>query len=392
MRFICLVVFCSLPAWSQQRIMPHITTTDGNFTTEILIQNNAPTSASGTVTGYDIDGLAINTAPITLAAGTALETTAQELFGEPVSHFTIDAPPMLEFSVNYLANTPGAAPANVGETVGSFVWTFYGGDWTTTFDALAVVNMSDSQTTSVNLGQWDFEGNNVDFHLLSDDLAPLAKTLFVLSTEFSQVDGTLFQLVADQEVAVVGLRGNLDSTFLWANNTVPVTWYQWSLTRNLIGYWELTYADGPTFDRSYNLSSESRDFDNGFNKFIFGTNANNVLNAVGTYFADDIQAYAIFELSLSGGTDDLYLFFLEGDTILDGCHFNVFSDGTNSDCHPLTGGRMPFTVDFTPSNTTKTRVMDQGARAGSHAIGDLDPEYFATTLRKVLDERRKENK
>jgi len=200
---------------AQTRIISHVTTADGGFSTSVLIENTAVTSRTVTLNPYANDGTPLEAVRLTLDARANMREDAHTLLGEATSHFTIEGSDEVRVSAFYdFRSGNNASPAFVGsdDEQGSS-WRLLTGNWNQVFDGLAVVNTGDV-ATDVWVAQKDDQNNVLDAVLIAEDLAPNAKTLFVIgapgNTPFAATDGT-FEVSGDQLLAVTALQGTLEN-------------------------------------------------------------------------------------------------------------------------------------------------------------------------------------
>jgi penicillin amidase len=230
--FRCLILACiglsfCTQAFTQQRIISHVTRAGGGFATEVIIENNAVLDQTITLSPFDEAGNALTAIDIDIAALGVTKTDSTALFadGEAVSHFLINAPEDVLVKVSYNFAGGAGSPAQVPETTdqGS-IWRIFPGDWSQIFDGIAVVNTGGS-ATDVWVAQKDFAGNVIQSTRAATALAPNAKGLFVIGSPadsvFTPTPETYFEISGDQKLAITALRGTLSGSslgVLWSND------------------------------------------------------------------------------------------------------------------------------------------------------------------------------
>lgn len=206
-------------AMAQRRMIAHVTRSDGNFTTQIILMNTTTNEQQFVLYGYDAEGNEIGTVVDAVAAGHTVDVNANSLFeSNDLSHIVIDDSSHIHVSVAYQART-GGSPAHVGESNRqAYNWRMFPGDWNAVSDGLAVVNTGEN-TTDVVVRQKAQDGTVLDEQVGQAALAPWAKALIVLDETFPSVPGSYFEISsADVTLAVTALRFEKpNSTFLWQN-------------------------------------------------------------------------------------------------------------------------------------------------------------------------------
>lgn len=210
----------NVPDQGDNRLIPHITRAAGSFLTRIILTNTSATQRSFSLTGSNQQGELIAGANGTVPAGGALFQTVEELFDtSEVSHFSIGNGSPVGVTITYQANKNGGGPAHVGSASNlSQKWRIYPGNWAVTWDGFAVVNRGNS-ATSILVTQYAADGTPVETKT-AVVLTPDEKGLYVISTEFSPVVNSYFEISADQPLAITALRGNQASDFLWENRAI----------------------------------------------------------------------------------------------------------------------------------------------------------------------------
>ena len=211
-----------LATLAQTRMAPHVTRANGGFDTTVILLNTANEPLEYTLQPYSATGVNLPPLHDSLDPATKIELDAFLLFSNnSVSHFTIEAPERIQVSVAYQAVRENASPAHVtASEQQDFDWIIFPGNWATTWDGFALVNMGDL-ATSVTVSSVSPVGGVEAAVVIEEALAPFAKTLYVLSSDFPPLNDGYFLITADEPVSIIALRGSLDSTLLWQNGTFP---------------------------------------------------------------------------------------------------------------------------------------------------------------------------
>ncbi len=206
-------------AWAQRRMIAHVTRSDGNYTTQLILTNPSASDQHFVLYGYDADGNVFAEVTDTLPAGETAEYNARDYFqNDAISHIVIDDNAAIHVAVAYQAKV-GGSPAHVGESNRqAHSWRLFPGDWNTVSDGLAVVNTSD-HATDIVVRQRAQNGTILDEQIGQANLVPFGKALIVLDDTFTAVPGAYFEVSsADATLSVLALRFEKpNSTFLWQN-------------------------------------------------------------------------------------------------------------------------------------------------------------------------------
>lgn len=217
---------------AQPRMIAHITQASGGFDTQIHISNSGTVDRSVVLIPFNSAGEALPEVQLTLSAGTTECYVPTDLFGQmaDLSHVLLaEGSRDLLVWVAYEDQLGLGNPAHVTEAqTHSRVWRVFPGDWTQTFDGLALVNTGHDHAT-ITIEQLNFDGQVVAQKSVTADLAPMAKTLYVLGApaqaKFQALEHTYFQINSDQPLAVTSLRGTPPGThpgYLWENPAIPL--------------------------------------------------------------------------------------------------------------------------------------------------------------------------
>lgn len=216
--------FVTFPLMAQTRMIPHLTAAGGSFTTQIILANQSGGAASYSFVGYDLSGNVVAEDGGTINGSSTLYQEATAFFGiSTVSHFSFEGPDHLTLSVSYQANTAGSGPAHANAAnMVSKVWRLYAGNPEVTWDGMAVVNRGDG-AARITVRHVAESGQILGSATVAESLPSNGKTLSVLSAIFGEASNSYFEIISDNEIAVLALRGNQSSDFIWQNSAVPVT-------------------------------------------------------------------------------------------------------------------------------------------------------------------------
>jgi len=253
----CLL-FCLAAMIAQaQTYLPHIADPTKTFETTVSLTNTASTTGAITIKGYNVHGIALATESFQVPGDGIVNFFPADTYGNSISHLeVVSASEGVLMSATYKNETAGSAPASAGEKTPASTWHLLPGDWSLTWDGLAVVNTG-TTTARVRIYQRSASGAQQALYTVGD-LAPNQKALVVLSNKFSQRDGSLIEITSDEKnpLVVTALRGNNSLTILWENaaqayvaNTTEMPLDQ------ALGLWVFAFnISTSTFTHSYALA------------------------------------------------------------------------------------------------------------------------------------------
>ena len=112
----CGTLFLNYSAMAQMRIIPHVTSPTGGFTTRLIIANTGTQPLEFGLIPYDAEGNLMDRETGSLAAQSTLFLDSEQFFnGQNVSHFGITDQPDLKVSVAYQRIGDNTGPAHVNE-------------------------------------------------------------------------------------------------------------------------------------------------------------------------------------------------------------------------------------------------------------------------------------
>jgi hypothetical protein len=211
----------SVAVFSQVRMISHISKTSGGFTPGVIVSNLDSSVHTFTLTAYLQNGNPRGSVTGNLNGGESRTSSLTELFStEDVSHITISAHNSIVVSTTYESTSGEGSPAHVHESsIQSKRWLIYPGDWDAIWDGMAVVNTGGS-STDVTVTQKSKSGSMINSVTALSSLDIMAKGLFVFGSSFTQIDGSYFEITAQQPLAITSLRGSKNNQFLWENAAV----------------------------------------------------------------------------------------------------------------------------------------------------------------------------
>ena len=221
----CVLVCLSFSSWAQTRMIGHISKESGGFIPGLIIANtNYSENGTVTFTPYAQDGTVMEAVSVSLNAGVTEFKSMENVFNtSDVSHFMIEGDTFIEVSITYQSTQVQSSPVHVHESsVQSGGWRLYAGNWDVVWDGLALVNTG-TMATDIHLIQRSANGALIASYDGLSGVAPNEKKLYVLSTDFSAVAGSYFEIVSNQPLSVVSLRGTYNWSeyqYLWENAAV----------------------------------------------------------------------------------------------------------------------------------------------------------------------------
>jgi len=206
----------------EAELAAHVTRPDGGFTTRLAIANVSEEPQTAALFGYNAAGEQLAMAQRRLEPKAILVEDAHALFGADVSHAFAEVQRGIDITAVYRATAAGSAPAHVrAATPVALVWRLFPGEAEVQWDGLAVVNRSD-RSARIDIRGYDAAGRVLDEALLTADLAPRGKIQATLDALFEDVDAAYYEIVADQPISLLALRGDWSRRFLWQNLATPV--------------------------------------------------------------------------------------------------------------------------------------------------------------------------
>ena len=260
-----LVPFLSLgiSARAETRILSHVTNYDGLYATRIILENNTAEKAAFTLIPFDSTGTPLTEHQGELDAFTTMTYSVDELFEEPedVTHFSIDGF-IGVFGAYVIKDGPGSEAHVPASSLTASRYRMFAGNWNEVFDGFAAVNMGE-ETVDVWVTQKDANGNMLQTIKVIENLAPMAKGLFVIGaptgSPFTHVEGSYFEVYSEQLIAITALRGTAPGApigFLWTNHASPMSLAH--SIRDTQGVWFI--SDGSLFDvmemMGYNIARD----------------------------------------------------------------------------------------------------------------------------------------
>ena len=231
-KFFSLIFILLVPAFllGQQRVISHLTSPGGGFTTTVYLQNTTGDPQDYDLQPFNGAGVSLPVVSGTIGPQSTYQFTVSDLFNSTdVSHFYIsESSGNISVLVAYrILDGPGS-PAHVQESsLLSAMWRLFPGDWSQVFDGFAVVNTG-SEATDVFLRQVDFSGLVLETVSVTSGLSPNAKALYVIGgpngSAFEPRLDAFFEITASQDLAITALRGTVPGApvgFLWENKALP---------------------------------------------------------------------------------------------------------------------------------------------------------------------------
>lgn len=210
----------TLSVAAQEQIVPHITRSDGEFDTTLILANQADANADVSLRLYSAQGALLEQSTISIPALTTRYQDAED-WPAAVAHISVNAAPSLTVQVMYRARTATSGPAHVLPTLSAaLAWRFHAGDPAVTWDGLALVNKGE-QPADVYLRRVDASGQVLDSQALFQALPVEGKALHLFENQPASSEQHHYELIATEPVVLVALRGNQAADFLWSNAASP---------------------------------------------------------------------------------------------------------------------------------------------------------------------------
>ena len=225
-QLIILMLVCSA-VFAQQRLIPHLTSSTGGFTSEVILNNSNDFNGNYEFTAYDTSGNEMGTITGEVLPGITTFASVEGLFAmQGLSHFTIKSSSAVHVTVVYRKTGQDTVPAHVTETqTQTSTWRIYPANTPSAWDGIAVVNMG-SSPAAVTVNQKSSDGSTIS-STSPESLAAIpsmGKGLYVISSDFSTVFDSYYEIDSSQSIAIVSLRGDAggQGLFLWDNTPIPV--------------------------------------------------------------------------------------------------------------------------------------------------------------------------
>ncbi len=290
--FTLAMCLACLSAPAQKRMAPHITSAAGDFTSRVLLANPTASSRAYRLHGYNLAGELVRTIEGSLEPLQSMTSDADALFEMNLSHFEIEGDPEVAVSIIYQRDGEGTGTAHVHESaIQSTAWRIFPGNPAVTWDGLAAVNVGGTPA-DIQVTQWDASGQVVQGPLtIFSSVAPNAKVLYLFAADFAAVEETFFEISSNEPLAVMALRGNLASDFLWENRAIPIGAPDQEGTRAIV---HVTSATGG-FQSQILLSNPSEN-EKSFTLLGYGLTGNLESTATGSVAAGQTQFGSIQQL------------------------------------------------------------------------------------------------
>lgn len=222
-KLVAFLLACLASTFSiaQKRLIPHLTNPSGGFESEVILVNASPSPQTYHLDGYDSDGVLQATASGVLAPFQTISGSDVALFGTLLSHIEIVEGAQITVSVRFRSSRDGTGPAHVHESsYQSNSWRIYPGNGLVTWDGLALVNTG-NQSGSITVTQISASGEMVAGPKeVVSGIPVMGKRLYLFATDFTPDDQTVFHIQSNVPLAVLALRGNLGSDYIWENQAL----------------------------------------------------------------------------------------------------------------------------------------------------------------------------
>lgn len=197
------------PETLAKRWIPHVTSQNGGFETEIYLTNTAQTNQSVVLKSYDAKGMSLGQQTYSLNAGERLVLNQDQAFAMTnPSHAGITGAKEVLVSFGYRVAGKRGVTAHLAEssaTGTSFLLHF--GEQDLIFDGLAMLNLG-KEAVKLSAQHIEPNGNLGAQVTIAEDLAVGGKALADISRYFTNVTSGMIRITATQPVMVLGLRGS----------------------------------------------------------------------------------------------------------------------------------------------------------------------------------------
>ncbi len=209
-----------------QRWLPHITSPNGGFQSEILAVNTTNSVRTFQLNAYDARGQVVGQFTSSINGQATLALQPQSIWPAVggLSHVEVlNTSPNVVFGMRYRAVSGLSSPAISWESDQfSQHWRLTSGQWTEIFDGIAIINGGPLKTdVAVSLIGQDGQTLKTVFGVRA--LEPLAKSLLVLGGPADGLfdeNAAFIEITSSTPVLVLGLRGSppqAGPNYLWAN-------------------------------------------------------------------------------------------------------------------------------------------------------------------------------
>ncbi|MCB1048998.1 MAG: peptidoglycan DD-metalloendopeptidase family protein [Acidobacteria bacterium] len=211
------------PALAGLRWIPHLTRPNAGFQTHLIASNEGDVAATLQILPYTADGVALPIREWTLQAGQFETLEASELLGSSLAgYLAIQAEPFVHVTAAYRVESDRiGGSAHVLETQQSGKrFAVYPGEWDTVFDGVALVNIGD-EPAHIQFQTRNPQGG-VGAAFLWKTVDPMVKQLAVFSDWFVADPSQRLEIISDQPLVLVLLRGSLGSDPAYLYQTQPI--------------------------------------------------------------------------------------------------------------------------------------------------------------------------
>ncbi|MCB9398589.1 MAG: DM13 domain-containing protein [Acidobacteria bacterium] len=222
MRFFLCVLFLSGLAWGQMRIIPHVTSPNGGFTTQVMLTNGSDVAKQITVSAFDGMGEAIRPVEMLVPGRASTVFNPADVFETQPAHLELPNDTNVQVAVAYTDAAGTASPAHVPATEQTASrWRIFPGRWSDVIDGIALVNLS-GKAISVDVRQRASGGASLSVQTVLMDVPDKGKGLLLLENFFSEMEGAFFDVEADGPVALTALRFSRGCPYFWQSAALPL--------------------------------------------------------------------------------------------------------------------------------------------------------------------------
>lgn len=218
-----LLMSC-IPLFAQIRIIPHVTSPSGGFTTRVIVTNLSEQAQDFQLIPYESDGIQLDRVDGMLEAEETVFFDIAALFptGE-VSHFSIGDNPDISVSIAYQDDEAANSEAHVGESNRQALrWRIYPGSLNDVLDGIAVVN---NGTAPSEIFARQMTNDGLELARVTVDIIAVNEKALYLFEDFNKTPNTYFEIFGAQPMSLIALRfanGIPGANFFWATNAVAL--------------------------------------------------------------------------------------------------------------------------------------------------------------------------
>ncbi len=207
---------------ANERIFPHVTRSNGGFSTGVLAANTSPEPTVCAISIYDATGNPVESLSSSLNGYETVLFDGSYFQLPEGGYLSVIGPDHVSVTAIYQAIGDQNGPAHVGPSgATSLAWRLYPGNEAITWDGVALVNAGNT-TADVTVYLKDPSGDTLETVSLESPVSG-EKLLVLLTGLFSQsTQSAYYEIRSTAPLALMALRGAWSGAFLWENDAIPV--------------------------------------------------------------------------------------------------------------------------------------------------------------------------